>query len=141
MTNTNPAMKPILSTLLASIAITLTAAASPSLRIESTIATDGEHIVSRPTIIVQSGEQAIISSGDQESELTCALTPTLLDNGTVDIRVVITQRKGKKTDTLANPRIKVQLGELAKIQSGKLVFTAKPSLAKVTATSGVKDRR
>lgn len=123
-------MKSALAFILASIAITLTAAASPSLRIEMTIATDGEHIVSRPTIVTQSGKQATISSGDQESELTCALIPTLLDNGSVDIRAVITQRKGKKTETLAAPRVITQLDKLAKIQVGKLVFTAKPSLAK-----------
>jgi len=123
-------MKSALSAILAGIAITLTAAASPSLRIEMTIATDGEHIVSRPTIVTQSGKEATISSGNQQSELTCALTPTLLDNGTVDIRAVITQRKGEKTDTLATPQLITQLGKLAKIQVGKLIFTAKPSLEK-----------
>lgn len=123
-------MKTTLSFILASIAITLTAVASPSLRVDITVATGGDRIVSRPTIMTQSGKQAVISSGDQESELTIALTPTLHENGTVDIQSVITQRKGKKMDRLAVPRIVVQLNKFARIQVGELVFTAKPSLAK-----------
>ena len=122
-------MKKTLSCTLASIAITLTAAASPLLSIEMTIATAREGIVSRPSVFVQSGNRAVISSGGQQSELTCALTPTLLDNGTVDIQAVITQREGKKSDRHAR-RMLVQLGKLAKVKVGELVFTAKPTLAK-----------
>ncbi len=126
-------MKTTLSAIFAGIAITITAAGSPEMRVDATIATDGGHIVSRPTFVIQSGKQARVTSGEQgngqDSELTCAITPTLLDDGTVDIQTVITQREGKKTDKLAG-RVVVQLGKVAKIQVGELIFTAIPSLAK-----------
>lgn len=122
-------MKTTLSCILASIAIALTAAASPSLRIDMTVATSGNRIVHRPSLFTQSGKQAIISSGDQESALTCALTPTLLDNGSVEIQAVITQREGKKTDRHFR-RILVRLGKVAKFKVGELRFTAKPIVVK-----------
>jgi hypothetical protein len=128
-------MKTALSAILACIAITVSAAASPAVRIDATIATDGEHVVMRPSFIVQSGKQAKMTSDQHKqgkgpiSELTCAVTATLLDNGSVDIQTVITQREGKKTDTLTG-RIVAQLGKVAKLQVGELVLTATPSLAK-----------
>lgn len=121
-------MKSTLHSLLVSLALALPAAAAPALRIETTIATRGERIVSRPTVVVESGKQATLSSGDEQSELTCALTPTLLADGTVDVQAVITQRHGKKTDKLASPRLHLQLGQVAKVQVGELTFTAKASL-------------
>jgi hypothetical protein len=128
-------MKTTLSCILASLAIALTAAASPSLRIDMTIATNGGRIVSKPSFYVESGNRGVISSGEQDrsgqkvSELTSAVTPTLLDDGTVDIQMVFTQRQGKKTNSHA-PRIVVQLGKLAKFKVGELLVTAKPTLAK-----------
>ena len=122
-------MKTALTSILASIAVVLTAAASPSLRIDMTIATSGDRVVSRPSFVVESGKPGGFASGDDESELRCALTPTLLDDGAADIQMVITQRKGKKTDRHA-PRIRVPLGKLAKLKVGELVVTVKPSLAR-----------
>ena len=117
-------MKP----LSASLALAVSAAAAPMLRIEATFATDGGQVVSAPSLVVESGKAASIETGTLESALTISLTPTLLDNGQVDIKTVITQRKGKQTDTIAAPRLVVQLGKLAKIEVGKLAFTAKPTL-------------
>jgi hypothetical protein len=128
-------MKSTLTSILASLAITLTAAASPSLRIDMTIATRGDSIASRPSFYLESGKRGVISSGQIDpngkkvSELTYAVTPTLLDNGTVDMQMVVTQRLGKNTDRHA-PRIVVQLGKLAKFRVGKLVVTAIPTLLK-----------
>jgi hypothetical protein len=128
-------MKATLASILASLAITLTAAASPALRIDMTIATGGDRIVSRPSFYVESGKRGVISSGEQDpsgeklSELTCSVTPTLLKDRTVDLQMVFTQRQGKKINRHA-PRIVVQLGKLATLKVGDLVVTAKPTLAK-----------
>lgn len=122
-------MKTTLSTILASIALALTAAASPSVRIDMTVATSGGRIMHRPVLVAQSGKQATISTGRQESVFTIALTPTLLDNGAVDIQTAITQREGKKVDRHAT-RIVVPLGKFAKFKVGELVVTATPTLAK-----------
>lgn len=121
-------MKTVIITFLASLALAVSATAAPMLRVETTIAPDGGQAVSAPSVVVESGKMASIEIGNQESALTLAITPTLLDNGQADIKTVITQRKGKQTDTLAAPRLLVQLGKLAKIEIGKLVFTAKPTL-------------
>ncbi len=126
-------MKTTLTTILASIALALTAAASPSVRIDMTVATSGGRIMHRPVLVAQSGKQATISTGRQEpgrqeSVFTIALTPTLLDNGAVDIQTAIMQREGKKVDRHAT-RIVVLLGKFAKFKVGELVVTAKPTLA------------
>ena len=116
------------------LAIALTAAASPSLRIDMTIATGGDRIVSKSSFYVKSGNRGVISSGEdrsgqEASELTAAVMPTLLGDGTVDIQMLFTQRQGKKTNSHAS-RIVVQLGKLAKFKVGELLVTAKPTLAK-----------
>lgn len=122
-------MKTTLTSLLAYLAIGLTAAASPTLRIDMTVATSGNRVVSKPSVFVHSGNRAVITSGSQVSELTCALTPTLLDKDTVAIQTVITQREGKKSDRHTR-RIVVQLGKLAQVKVGKLILTVKPTLVR-----------
>jgi len=63
--------------------------------------------------------------------LEYAVTPTLLDNGTVDVRAVLTERNdGKKAEKLAAPRIKARLGEKAEIRVGNVAFQTTTSLAK-----------
>lgn len=125
-------MKTSISTLLASIAFALTASAAPTLLVETTITKpeikDGRDIrrVIQLSMKVESGSKAIMRAG----ALEYALTPTLLDDGTVDLRAILTERDGKKADKLAAPRIKAKLGQLAKIQIGQLGFTTKTSLAK-----------
>lgn len=101
-------MKTTINTLLATILITLTASASPALLVETTIT---EHHA-------------------KGGKLEYAVTPTLLDDGTVDLRAVLTERDGKNADRLAAPQIKSKLGQVAEIQIGQLAFTTKTSLAK-----------
>ena len=123
-------MKTTISTLLASILITLSASASPALLVETTItehhAKGGKDVLAAPSITVESGKQATIQVG----KLEYAITPTLLDDGTVDLRAILTERDGKKADKLAAPRIKAKLGLVAEIQIGQLAFSTKTSLAK-----------
>jgi len=123
-------MKTTISTLLATLAITFTASAAPTLRIETSIAglsaKGAREVLSKPTVIVESGKNATIKHGNLEF----SLTPTLCDNGTVDIQTVITEHKGKNAETLATPRMIVQLGKVAEIKIGQIAFTAQPSLAK-----------
>ncbi len=123
-------MKSAISTLLATIFISLSASAAPMLLIETSIAepnAKGEKdILSKPCILVESGKQATINSG----KLEYSLTPTLRDNGTVDIETVITERNGKETTTHAKPRMIVELGKSAVVTHGQLLFTVKPSIRK-----------
>jgi len=123
-------MKTTIITLLATIVITLTASASPALLVETTItehhAKDGKDVLLAPSITVESGKQASIQVG----KLEYAVTPTLLNDGTVDLRAILTKHDGKKADKLAAPRIKAQLGQVAEIQIGQLAFTTKTSLVK-----------
>jgi hypothetical protein len=53
----------------------------------------------------------------------------LLDNDTVDIQAVITQREGKKTNRHVR-RLLDPLGKVTKFKAGELVFTAKPTIEK-----------
>jgi type II secretory pathway component GspD/PulD (secretin) len=130
MQQPNTAMKTTINTLFATILITLTASASPALLVETTItehhAKGGKDVLAAPSITVESGKQAIIQVG----KLEYAVTPTLLDDGTVDLRAVLTERDGKNADRLAAPQIKSELGQVAEIQIGQLAFTTKTSLAK-----------
>jgi type II secretory pathway component GspD/PulD (secretin) len=123
-------MKTAINTLLATIVITLTASASPALLVETTItehhAKGGKDVLMAPRITVESGKQATIQVG----KLEYAITATLLDGGTVDLRAILTERDGKNADKLAAPRITAKLGQVAEIQIGQLAFTTKTSLAK-----------
>jgi hypothetical protein len=121
-------MKTTVTSLLATIAIAFTASAAPTLLVETTItenhANGGKDVLAAPSITVESGKQAIIQVG----KLEYAVTPTLLDNGTVDLRAVLTERDGEKADRLAAPQIKAKLGKVAEIRIGDLAFTTKTSL-------------
>ena len=123
-------MKTAINTLLATIVITVTASASPALLVETTITKHhtkgGKDVLTTPHITVESGKQAIIQVG----KLEYAVTPTLLDDGTVDLRAILTERNGKKADVLAAPRINAKLGQVAEMQTGQLAITTKTSLAK-----------
>ena len=56
--------------------------------------------------------------------------PTLLDDGTVDLRAALTKQNGKQADKLAAPQIKAKLNQVATIKIGELSFTVKTALAK-----------
>lgn len=123
-------MKSISISLLASIALTLNSFAGPKLLIATTI-TDGDNrVLSAPTMVIASGTEATIATGELDSRLTYGLTPTLLDNGSVELQTVITQQDGKETNKLQVPRIIIDLGKTAEIKVGKEIFTLKPSLVK-----------
>jgi hypothetical protein len=127
-------MKTSIIALIATIVSAVTACASPALLVETTIteqhAKGGPDVLSAPSIKVESGEQATVQIGIRDHEIVYAVTPTLLDDGTVDISAILTKRDGEKSDKLAAPRIKAKLGEAAEIQIGQQTFTTKTSLAK-----------
>jgi len=121
-------MKTTINALLATIAISLTASASPALLVETTVT---EHQVNggkdvMTSFTAESGKQAII----RFDKLEYAVTPTLLDDGAVDLSVTVTQGGDKKTDSLLVPTIKTKLGNVAEIQIGQVALTMKTSLAK-----------
>jgi hypothetical protein len=123
-------MKTAIIALLSTIVASVTASASQALLVETTIteqhAKGGPDVLSAPSIKVESGKQATVTIGNLEY----AVTPTLLDDGIVDISAILTERHGEKSDKLAAPHIKAKLGEAAKIQIGQLTFATKTSLAK-----------
>lgn len=125
-------MKTTISTLLATIAIALTASAAPTLLVETTItdhdAKGGKDVMVAPRISVESGKRGIIQVGNTEY----AITPILLGDGTVDLSISVhqTDRVGKKDDVLTAPRMLVKLGEAAEIQIGQRSYTTKTSLVK-----------
>ena len=121
-------MKATINTLLAIIAITLTASATPNLLIETIITKQNApaepEIVSRPTVLTTSGKEAIIQTGTFE----CAVTATVLDNGNIDVRAVLTDKH--KDEKRATTRFETQLGKVAKFGLGQFAFQTKISLAK-----------
>jgi type II secretory pathway component HofQ len=123
-------MKTAITTLLTAIAITLSASASPALLVETTITEQhpkgGKDVLAAPRITVESGKKATIRVG----KLEYTVTPTLLDDGTIDLRAVLTEHNAKKADKLAEPRIIAKLGQIAEIQVGSFALATKTSLAK-----------
>ena len=123
-------IKITITTLLATIAIPLAASASPTLILETTIterhATGGPDVMKVPQISTESGKQAVIKVGKFEY----AVTPALHDDGTVDLRAVLTERNGDKADVLTAPTIKAIIGQAAEIKIGDLTFATTTSLAK-----------
>lgn len=123
-------MKNTICTLLTSILLTLTASAAPTLFVETSItqvnAKGVKEVLAAPSLAVESGKLATIQVG----KLEYSITPTLLDNGTVDLRAVLTERNGEKKDQLAAPRINAGLGKVAEIKVGQIAITTKTSLAK-----------
>lgn len=127
LTNSTTQMKTAINALLATIAIALTASASPELVLETTItehhAPGGKTVMSAPRIKIESGKQATAQVGNVE----CTFTPTLKIDGTVDFRAVFTKHKA---DKIAAPCITAKLGQVVEIQIGQLAFTAKTTLAR-----------
>jgi hypothetical protein len=71
-----------------------------------------------------SGKQAIIQSGTLEY----AVTASVLDDGTVDVRAVLTDKQ--KNKKLATTRINAQLGNVSELEVGQFAFKTKTALAK-----------
>ncbi len=123
-------MRTAITTLLTAIAITFSASASPALLVETTITEQhpkgGKDVLAAPRITVESGKKATIRVG----KLEYTITPTLFDDGTIELRAVITEHNGKTADKLAEPRINAKLGHTAEIQVGPFALATKTSLAK-----------
>jgi hypothetical protein len=122
-------MKATINILLATLAISLMASAAPALLLETTItdhADTNKDVLSTPRITVENGKPAIIKVG----KLEYSITPTLLDDGAVDIHITLTQGEDKKADKLVVPSVKTRFGIVATLQVGQLALTIKPSLAK-----------
>ncbi|MFZ4779627.1 MAG: hypothetical protein ACOYM3_30055 [Terrimicrobiaceae bacterium] len=123
-------MKTIITTLLATIAIPLAVSASPTLILETTItehhATGGPDVMKVPRFSTESGKQSVITVG----KLEYSVTPTLLDNGTVELHAVLTESNGDKADVLTAPTIRAKIGQAAEIKIGDLTFATTTSLAK-----------
>ena len=121
----------ILNSLFASIAVAVTARAAqaaPSLRLDTTIL-HGERTLSRPTMLVSNGEKGSIVSGSRTNLLEYTVSPTLLNDGRVDIKAVVTYRNGKSTDELATHFIARQ-GKAVEVQQGALTYRVTPTLDK-----------
>lgn len=122
-------MKTTITVLLVTIATSI-ASAPPTLLVQTTIteyhAEGVKDVMAAPTVAVESGKQAVIKVG----RLEFAITPTLLNAGTVDLRAILTERDGEKANTLTAPRIHAELGKVAEIKVGQRVFATKTSLAK-----------
>jgi hypothetical protein len=123
-------MKTAIIALLSTIVASVTASASQALLVQTTIIEHDDkgrtEVLSAPSITIESGKRAVVQIG----KLEYAVTPTLLDDGTVDISAILTEREGEKSDKLAAPRIKTKLGEAAQIEIGQYTFATKTSLAK-----------
>ena len=120
----NKNMKTTILQLLAVTAIIATAHAAPMLNIATVISekqADGKfHVLSSPNFTVESGKSASITSG----QIELAVTPKLLDNGSVLIKSVL------KTDKpTVKPQITVALDKQASMQVDDLQMTVTPSLA------------
>lgn len=123
-------MKSTITALLATIAIPIVAFGSPALLLKTTIterhATGEPDVMQVPQIATESGRQAVVKIG----RLEYAVTPTLLDNGTVDLRTVLTERNGDKADVLTAPKINAKIGQVAEIKIGDLTIATTALLEK-----------
>jgi len=120
-------MKTTILQLLAIPAIIATAHAAPVLDITTVISekqADGAfHVLSRPSIIVESGKSASIGKTGP-GHFRLSIKPTLLDNGSVLIKSVL------KTDQpVMRPDITVAMGKQASIRTDALQLTVTASLA------------
>jgi hypothetical protein len=120
----------ISSYLLSILFISAQALAAPTnLLVETTITehheAGGPDVLKVPHIYTESGKQAVVQVG----KLEYAVTPSLLDDGTIDLRAVLTERNGDKADVLAAPTIKTKIGQVAEIRIGDLAIETKTSVA------------
>ena len=85
----------------------------------------GDKTLARPTLYIESGKQGIVRSGKFEYNVT----PTLLDDSTVEVGVILTEHDGATVRPLAEQRTKAGLGHTAEVQSLGLTFQTETSLA------------
>jgi hypothetical protein len=128
-------MKIFTLVLFATLAIAFTASASPELLVETTItqnhaegglSVEGSTHQSQTNVKVKSGESVVVVVGGLEY----TVTPTLKEDGKVEVRAVVIKRKGDQADQFAAPLITTTLGQTAETKVGEFAFAAKITLAK-----------
>jgi hypothetical protein len=120
-----PPVKSLISMIVGTVMAAMAASAAPVLLLETIITVEnpngGKEVVTPDPVPVESGKKAIIPFGKYEY----AVTPILLADNTVEIRVVVTERVGEKLNRVAVPRIKARGGHAAEIKVGQTVFGIK----------------
>lgn len=123
-------MKIFTLVLFATLAIAFTASASPELLVETTLtqnhAEGGPDVLKGPSIKVKSGEPAVVVVGGLEY----TVTPTLKEDGKIEVRAAVIKRKGDQADQFAAPLITTELGQTAEVKVGEFAFASKITLAK-----------
>lgn len=121
-------MKTVTLALFASLAIAFTASASPELLVETTItqnhAEGGPDVLKAPNIKVKSGEPTVVVVG----QLEYTVTPTLKEDGKVEVRAVVIEHKSDQADQLAAPLITTKLGQTAETKVGEFAFASRLTL-------------
>jgi hypothetical protein len=122
-------MKSLFVGVLGLVAGSLSALAAPTMVIDAVISQrDGAGqltAVAAPKVVVESGKEAVIQHG----RMQYAVTPNLLENGTVVLSVVISEQVGKVLEKRAEPRLVVDLDRDGLIDFGGISISVKPSLA------------
>lgn len=126
MKHTMNPMKTATTTLIAAT-FCFSALAKPNLVVETSVtearSQGGPDVLVVPKIVVESGKHAMVRVGKMEWELT----PTLREDGVVEIQVNWTEHDGRESDRLAAPRVKTKVGEVAEIEVGAFRFSTKVS--------------
>ena len=124
-------MKALICTLLAIATVMGTAVAGPRLVLD-TVATDldahgKEKVVGRFHFIARDGEKTVLPAGDQRY----SVTPTLRDDGTVDLSQTVTHPMDRGADVTLGPQQQnTVLGEKNNISYSSVTHSTRVSLAK-----------
>ena len=124
-------MKFFISTLLITASFMGTAVAGPRLvfdTVATNLITDGkEKVVGHFHFIARDGEKTVLPVEDQRY----SVTPTLRDNGTVDLSQTVTHPMQRGADVTLGPQQQnAKLGEKYSISYGSFTYCTKVSLAK-----------
>jgi hypothetical protein len=129
-------MKTIIATLLSTTLLALTAWAEPRLVVE-TIVKDGgaggePKLIAHVHLLTKSGNEVAARVASLEvGSFEYSVTPTLGENGTVEIRELVTQRFGERKPHNVGPSKRTAaLGETLEWSVGPLGFSTKVSVEK-----------
>ncbi len=100
--------------------VSLAHAAAPQLVVEITLteqlAQGAPQILASPRLAVVSGQNATVRTG----EIEVNLTPTLQNDGSVDMQMVVTRyMPNNQVVTLSHPRLNAKMGQPSQIQVGQ----------------------
>lgn len=109
-----------MSLLLGFVFVNFCQAAAPLLLIETTLTEQlpqgAPQILAAPRIVVVSGQNATVRSGDIELNFT----PTLQNDGSVDLQMAINKyMPNNQVVTLSRPRLITKMGQSSQIQVGQ----------------------